>query len=52
MRQARDMTEENTRGLFDVVADIEWWREESYRECQEWVEKINVSVFLHQQDTG
>jgi hypothetical protein len=52
VHQARDTTEENTWGLFDIVADIEWWWEESYRECQEWVEKINVSVFLHQQDTG
>jgi hypothetical protein len=31
--QARDMTEENSWGLSDMMADVEWLWEESMREC-------------------
>jgi hypothetical protein len=31
--QARKVTEENSRGLFDAAADAERWREEFEREC-------------------
>jgi hypothetical protein len=34
-RQAREVAEENSCGMSDVVADAERRREESKRECQE-----------------
>jgi hypothetical protein len=34
------MTEGNSQGLSDAVADAKWWWEESKRECWEWVEEL------------
>jgi hypothetical protein len=40
--QARDMTEENSQGLSAAAADVERQREESERECREWVEELTL----------
>jgi hypothetical protein len=40
--QAREVTEENSWGLFDAAADAERWREEFERECWERVEELTL----------
>jgi chromosome segregation ATPase len=40
VRQARDTTEANSQGLFNMAADTEQRWEESERECQEWVQEL------------
>jgi hypothetical protein len=41
-RQAQDVAEENSQGLSDAAADAERRREESERECQEFVEELTL----------
>jgi hypothetical protein len=41
-RQSQDTTKEKSQGLTNVVADAEWWLEESKRECRGQVEELTL----------
>jgi hypothetical protein len=40
--QAREVAKENSHGLFDAVADVEQWWEESKRVCWEQFEELTL----------
>jgi hypothetical protein len=39
---AQDVAEVNSQGMSDAAADVERQREQSERECQEWIEELTL----------